>query len=69
MMFEDFFKFFSWEDIKSLQRINVGCVCADGAGTMCCSLVIVPSIAVDPSPHGDVQCMPLGGSWKTHGES
>lgn len=53
--------------MKSLQRINVGCVCADGVGTMCCSLVVAPSVALAPGPHGDGQCMPWGGSWKVHG--
>ena len=38
--------------MKNLQRINVGCVCADGAGTVCCNLVAVPSVALVPHTHG-----------------
>lgn len=62
-----FYFFIFWEDTTSLQRINVGCVCADGAGTVHCSLVAVASVAFASHTHGDEQCMPGGGSWKVHG--
>lgn len=51
--------------MKKLQRINV--VCADGAGTVCCSLVAVLSVALAPRTLGDEQYMPWGGSWRVHG--
>ena len=46
--------------MKTLQRIKVGCVCAGGAGTMCCSLVAVSGVALASGTHGGEQCRPWG---------